>query len=81
MNSYFHRSGSSLVGSILSADFNSVYIFEPFHGKKFKYKNDTEVDLHHHIVDKNLISNRTNRLFNCMHVRKIHTYNVYLINR
>ena len=63
------RSGSSLLGRVLSADYNSIYLFEPFHGRIFKYENGTPVDLHHHIVNENMIKNYTNQLFNCMHVR------------
>ena len=63
------RSGSSLLGRVLSADYNSIYLFEPFHGRIFKYENGTPVDLHHHIVNENMIRNYTNQLFNCMHVR------------
>ena len=61
----FYRSGSSLVGSILSAKSTSTYLFEPYHWKHFNHKNGSKLDLHFVKVEEKFISDFTNGLFDC----------------
>jgi len=61
----FPRSGSSLVGSILSAKSTSTYFFEPYHWKHFNHKNGSKLDLHFFKVEEKFISDFTNGLFDC----------------
>ena len=65
----FYRSGSSLVGSILSAKSTSTYLFEPYHWKHFNHKNGSKLDLHFVKVEEKFISDFTNGLFDCNKVR------------
>ena len=67
-SSYFNRSGSSLVGSILSANPSIAYMYEPFHQNVFHYPNGTEVNLQFVKPSMEFISNYTNDLFDCKHV-------------
>ena len=64
----FYRSGSSLVGSILSAKSTSTYLFEPYHWKHFNHKNGSKLDLHFVKVEEKFISDFTNGLFDCKKV-------------
>ena len=61
----FYRSGSSLVGSILSAKSTSTYFFEPYHWKHFNHKNGSKLDLHFNKVEEKFISDFTKGLFDC----------------